>query len=226
MIPGLDIMALSGWLLLASNQQVCSMTKAPNIVVTPSTAPIQYEFNLTSDQLTAIKSNTVSPYAPGTDTTTQGLRHDKPQFEYYVSVYRAEDTQRQTACFWYDKVEVKIKLAPKIYVAKEQSGKRCRDEIVKHELKHVDTDRRVINNHARNVGIAIQNAVNEIGVIGPYNVHEKDRVNKQLQEHIKSAIQSQESLLYRDMRNEQSKIDSLEEYERVNAICRNEQSRR
>ena len=221
MIPGLDIMAFSGWLLLASNQQVCSMTKAPSVVVNPITAPIQYEFNLGSEELDKIKSNTVSPYAPGTDTTTKGLRHDKPEFQYSVSIYRAEDHQRQTACFWYDKVEVTIKLSPKIYVAKEQSDKRCRDEILKHELKHVEVDRRVINNYARNIGIAIQNSVNEIGVIGPYNLHEKDKVNESLKAHIKSAIESQELLLYRDMRNEQSQVDSLEEYERVSAICRN-----
>ncbi len=220
MFPGLDLLTAAGLFILTSESMTCTVPHAPRIMVTPSSAPIQYEFSLSSEELDRFQSNTVNPYAPGTDVTTGGLRHDRPQIKTEVQWGTMHDPLRDTMCFWYQSITVNIDLSPKIYVAKENDNKTCRAAILEHELKHVDVDREVINEYARTIGLAVKQAVDGVGAIGPYNRHEAEGIQKKLVEHIKAAVDSQKFLLYQEMARRQGQVDTLEEYERVNQICR------
>ena len=216
---GLDIATVASLLVLANAPVTCNVPKAPQISVDPVSAPIEYELGLTTEQLSAFKSNTVNPYAPNVDTTTGGLRHDRPRITTEVEWGVAQIAQRQIACMWYETITVKIELSPKIYIAKDFGDSRCHSAIMEHEIKHVEVDRAVINRYAYDIGMSVKAAVDEIGAIGPYNFHELEGVREQLVNHIKTAVDSQKFKLHQEMAREQAKIDSLEEYERVNKIC-------
>ncbi|MCB9996591.1 MAG: hypothetical protein H6869_09165 [Rhodospirillales bacterium] len=217
---GFDAATVAGLLILAGNTMLCSVPAAPAISVVPTTAPVAYEFNLTSEELGRFKSNTVNPYDPGTDTATGGLRHDRPAIKTRVQWGIQQDPARQTACLWYDKIEVTIELSPKIYIASERTKDSvCRDAIIDHELKHVDVDRDVINKYAMDIGLAVKDAVDGAGAMGPYNYHQLDTVKKQLVGHITAAVESKKLLLHQEMARRQAGVDSLEEYERVSKIC-------
>ena len=216
---GLDLATAAGLLVLAGSTVQCTVPHAPQIVIDPTTAPIEYEFGLTEADLGQFKSNTVNPYAPGTDTATGGLRRDHPSFHTEVKWGTQSYPDRQIACLWYDSIHISITLSPKIYVAKEHSSSACHEAILEHEKKHVAVDRAVINKYAEAIGTAVKQAVDEIGAMGPYNYSELEGVRKQLVSHIYSAVDSQKFLLYQEMAHRQGEVDSLEEYERVSKIC-------
>lgn len=217
---GFDVMTAAGLLILAGNTVQCAVPRAPQITVTPLSAPVQYEFSLSAEELGRFKTDTISPYAPGVDTSTGGLRHDRPEVRTEVrwGVMNYEDLK--ISCLWYENINVTIDLSPKIYVASDNSNSpACRDAIINHELKHVSVDREIINSYAQSIGVAVKQAVDGIGAMGPYNYHELEEVRNRLIGHIEAAVESRKFLLYQEMSRRQAAVDSLEEYEYVSKIC-------
>ena len=216
---GFDLTLMAGFLVLAGNTVQCTVPAPPQIIVNPVSAPVQYEYGLSREQLGSFKSSTVNPYAPGTDTATGGLRHDRPVVKTSVHWKTMTYPDQNVSCLWYDKIEIAIELQPKIYVAKENNNPICRNAILDHEHRHVAVDRAVINRYAANIGKAVKTAVDSIGAMGPYNAHEMEDVRQNLVHHIESTVDAQQMMLHQEMKREQTKVDSLEEYERVSKIC-------
>jgi hypothetical protein len=221
MIPGLDIITAAGLLTLAAtggNIPACTVPKAPTISINATTQPIRYDYSRTQEQLGAIRSDTVNPYAPGTDTATGGLRQDAPQLSMNVRVgYRG--VPGGPTCFWYDSVTVNIQLNPVIYIARENQGGDCGAAIMEHEKKHIAVDHRVSNSFAASVGDVVRKAVNEAGALGPYNADRIEETQKMMIDHIQSAVKSRQLSYETDMRRQQAQVDTLAEYERVSKIC-------
>lgn len=221
---GLEAIAKTGLLVLASSAVECVVPEAPQITVSPASAPIAYEYNLSGLELDKLKSNTVNPYAPDTDTTTGGLRQDKPEIRTEITWGSRHYPDRDVVCMWYKTVKVSINLNPKIYIASEnKDSPACREAIRGHELKHVELDRKIINQYAKDIGESVKDAVDRIGAMGPYNSHQQEDVKEKLIQHIETAVDSHRFLLYQDMSKRQATIDSYDEYQRVNAICEKEE---
>jgi hypothetical protein len=110
-------------------------------------------------------------------------------------------------------------LQPKIYIAKEFNIGRCGREVMAHEKKHVHVDRVVMNKYTKQMGLAIQNAVNRAGVIGPFQSGRTEEFQNKMFDNIKSALTSIELSMQNEMNIKQQQIDSHEEYERVGKHC-------
>jgi hypothetical protein len=216
---GLDLTIAGSLLIMAGNTVACTVPRPPNIIVNPVTNAIQYEYMMTSEELNKYTTSTVSPYAPNVDSTTGGLRHDRPKITTEIQWGRMDDSSRGLSCLWYDTIRVTIELSPKIYIARDKQFRRCKQEIIDHEVRHVDVDRQVINKYSQAIGLAVKNAVDKVGAMGPYNQHEIEHIQNNLVSHIHAAINSQKLLLFQEMSREQAKVDSLEEYERISRKC-------
>ena len=203
----------------AQKPTTCPISKAPIINVRPQTKPIQYDKTKTSAQLSSLKSNTISPYGLGVDQTTGGLRHDQPTMSTQMKFNILTNPQTQTICLSYDTINVDIQLQPKIYIAKEFNTGRCAREVLEHEKKHVNVDRKVINKYTRLMGLAIQKAVNSVGAVGPFPVSRSEELQKMMSGHIESALASVQLSMTNEMNTRQQQVDSLEEYERVGQYC-------
>lgn len=199
----------------------CNVPKAPAIRVLPQTADIKYDYSKTTEELTAWQSNTVNPYAANLDTSTGGMRADRPEIRSSIKMGTMTYPSLAVGCMWYESVTVDIKMNPVIYIAREFQQEPCRSAIMEHEVKHVRVDREVMNKYAAEIGRAIQSAVNQAGALGPFNVNEMPRHQEAYINHVRSAINSQELMLTKEMRTKQGQVDSLEEYERVSKICKN-----
>lgn len=220
MLPGLE-MAASGLMVLANAAPLqCAVNRPPVVRVTPVSDPVRYDFSRSEKELTALRTDTVNPYAPGTETVTEGLRYDRPVIRTSVRQSTITYPDRGIFCMTFAEIDINIQLSPVIYIARENAAGACRDAVLGHEQKHVKVDREIMNEYAGRIGQAVMAAVNEIGTVGPMNVGQEATAQSSMNEHIESAIRSQELPLYQDMRRRQAEVDSLQEYERVSAICR------
>ena len=218
------VMLVSGIGSVHASPVPCYVPKAPKININPITQPIEYDYSKSQEELTAMQSSTVNPYAVNVDTATNGLRQDTPVTQMEVSL-GSKGYAGDVFCMWYDTINVTIQLQPKIYIAEEFKSGRCHDAILEHEKKHIAVDHEVINKYSQDIGQAILSAVNSAGAMGPYNRYELPEMQDLMVEHIKSAVSSKELFLKEDMRRRQSQIDSLEEYEAVSVICSPEQEK-
>lgn len=197
----------------------CTMNQAPIINITPQTKKIQYDKTRTSAELSQLKSNTISPYGINADQTTGGLRHDRPTMTTTMKFNVLTDPRTQTICMSYNTINVDIKLQPKIYIAKEFNSGRCAREVLEHEKTHVTVDRQVINKYSQKMGTAIQRAVNDAGVIGPFPIARAKEIRQMMSSNIESALASVKLAMANELNTRQQQIDSLEEYERVGKYC-------
>lgn len=197
----------------------CQLNKAPVINITPITKKIQYDMSKTSAQLTAMKSDTISPYGLNIDTTTGGLRHDQPSMEYEIKYDILTNTRNQTFCISYNQIDISIKLQPKIYIAKEYNVGKCGKMVLGHEKKHVTTDRWVTEKYAKKMGKAVQQALKSTSVSGPFPVARLEEIQEAMSQYIQSATDTVKLQMTNEMNIRQQHVDTLEEYERVSAYC-------
>jgi hypothetical protein len=154
------------------------------------------------------------------DSVSGGLREDRPQVRTELTWNIRYEERSRIGCMSFDKVNVTIHLKPKIYVAREFNVGQCREEILVHERKHVEVDRKVMNKYAVAIGNALQKTVNDIGPIGPFHMDRVEEMKSSVTARIERAIDEQTALMDADMRREQAKVDTLEEYRRVSGFCR------
>lgn len=220
---GLDILTAGSLMLLSGggSDVVCTVRHAPQVSVTPQTQEISYDYDQTSAALSAMKSDTVSPYAPDADVTTGGLRADRPETRIEVRWNILEYPVLGLVCLSYDRVDITTTLKPKIYIAKDfTTDRRCKAAILEHEKKHVLVDRQIINKYAPKIGQAVKDTIDEAGALGPYKKDELDHWQKQMIEHVEAAAARHRLQMEKEMRARQAEVDSLEEYNRVSKICR------
>jgi hypothetical protein len=218
---GLDILTASGLLIFAATPPIqCVVPRAPVITVNPTTTEIQYDFSKNGEEIAALgQTDTISPYSMKVDKVSLGLRVDKPEFKYHIELGRDYYEEKDAVCLWYEQIEINIELKPYIYISHDTVEGTCREEVVAHEEKHVEVDRRVINDYSRKVGQAVAEAVNKAGAMGPVRMQRLESTQELMFDHIEAVVKSHDLELQREMRKQQALVDTLEEYERVNNIC-------
>lgn len=220
MISGPDILAIPFAAMLASSSLTCTLPEPPEITVRPVSNAIVYNYSRSAADLTRVRGDAATPYAPGTDAVSGGLREDSPVITTKMNWGVQSYPQLKQGCMWYDTIDVEIKLSPRIFIAREFNQGVCRDAILEHEKHHVDVDRKVMNKYAIQIGKAIQAAVNKSGVSGPFNTADMEKVKQQSTRRIEAVIEAQEALLLKEMAVLQGQVDSLEEYKRISEICK------
>jgi hypothetical protein len=199
----------------------CVVPALPIIKVDPVSDEIRYDYSMSSRELTQKQNGAAySPFPPGTDTATGGLREDHPVISYSIDVGGLEYPKLQQACLWYKTVNVKIQLSPHIYIAREYNDAGpCREAIMAHELHHVDVDREMMNKYSNIIGQAAQDVVIKAGAVGPVNHEKVESTRQDLLDRVKAAITAAEEPLKIEMHDRQAQVDSLEEYKRISEIC-------
>lgn len=191
----------------------CKIDKIPSVDIELKSEEIIYDFDRSAAELNAIRG-------VGVDATTGGLRKDNQSVVLSHLSWMFQEHQRtNTGCLSFDRIVVTIQLRPEIYIAREYTQGQCRDEILRHEQRHVEIDRMVVNKYARLIGESVQGAVDRTGILGPFPIQnlqgEKDRTSHLIQDTIRQQTQA----MQREMRIRQAELDTPEEYERVSRIC-------
>lgn len=218
----LDITTTTSMLLLAAaGENPCAQNKPTAININPTTKDIAYDYNQDLAAIQNVKVDTVNPYGLHSATMTQGFMKGAIKVAPSVKLGYQVAPRMGTACLWYEDITVNIEIDPTIVVAKEVAADSCMGKaVLEHELKHIDADRMLVNKYARIIGEKIQGTLGRIGYrVGPVPAAQAEQTAKEMQEDLFALVESEYRVMEKERMMEQSKIDSLDEYERVSALC-------
>ena len=218
---GIDPVILSSMLILAGNTITCPAHDPTEINVIPHTAKVMYDYTNSLGQLQSYKTDTVDPYEFQGQTITQGFMKGQIELRHKIMFGQVKEERSGYGCLWYDTIDIRLNIDPKIFIAKELSKDKCmRESIIEHELKHVRVDREIVNKYAKSMGQSVYNALKSRGFsVGPIRVDRMEEVKSKMQRVVKQVLELEYKKLGIERRERQRAVDSLDEYERVDNEC-------
>ncbi|MFP4387258.1 MAG: hypothetical protein ACLFRA_08670 [Alphaproteobacteria bacterium] len=88
-------------------------------------------------------------------------------------------------------------------------------------------DREIVNKYANSMGKNVYNALKSRGFsVGPLPVERMDEVRSKMQRVVQQVLELEYKKLGIERQERQRAVDSLEEYERVDALCPNFEKRK
>lgn len=93
------------------------------------------------------------------------------------------------------------------------------DSILEHEMKHIRIDRVLLKKYKDILERDLKNIVSRVGVVGPVSSSSAERARAKMMRIIEKTVSTRTEAMYAERRHLQQAVDSLEEYERVQARC-------
>ncbi|QQR68287.1 MAG: hypothetical protein IPI58_05355 [Alphaproteobacteria bacterium] len=104
-----------------------------------------------------------------------------------------------------------------VYVARELPRRSCPfNEVLKHEAKHVDTDRRLLNEKATWIKNEIMNAADKVSRV---QVGHPDALQQDMQGSLHATIERIHDIVQAERRERQAEVDNPAEYARIGRTC-------
>lgn len=164
--------------------------------------------------------STVSPYSHNHLTQVNGLMRGKAEIETNVSVSWRTNQSTGKGCFWYQEIDVAIKLAPTIYVASEIEPQSCMyDQVLKHEFEHVNIDRKLSNKYAKIFEQNLYNFVRQNVKQTPQPAYQSTQIKDEMVDALDREITRLNDQMQKERLTRQAQIDTLHEYEKVSKAC-------
>ena len=223
-MPLFDPLTLAAAMTLASANvsQLCQMPAPTQINVVPRAEPVKYDYSQPRAMLQAQKIDTVNPYGYNTTSHTTGYMQGSIQLKHSVEMGHKFLPRYNAYCIWYKTVNLNIEVDPTIVIAKEETEDKCRLNAVRdHELKHVNVDREIVNKYGRTMGQKVYDGLKSRGFMaGPIPAAQAEAVIARMQTTIGQLIDLEYQKMQIERQERQQGVDSLEEYERVNNVCK------
>ena len=219
---GLNILGVGSLLVLANGLPGwCLPDEPPEINVIPVTEEVTYDYAKNTGQLSQFDI-AHSPYEPGTPTRVKGLHSGKIKFTTQFEVATKLNQKTGQVCMYYKTIDVNFHIDPTIYITNEHQEGTCEHAAIhEHEMKHLMTDRQVINDYSAWIGEAIYDDLHRYGYIwGPLNREETQTTFDEMKTSLTSLVKPMIGRMTEDRAARQAAIDTIEEYERVSNACR------
>lgn len=218
---GLDYL-VAGHLHLAAADIKCQLKKAPRIEVAASDTTVQYDHSKRKEELDAIGSDTKSPYGANVRSHVGGLMSGEVRVSQNIRIMQETYPTMGAGCLFVDSVTVNIHIKPIIYIAREfEKGSCMYGAIMEHEKKHIAVDRKIINKYTNLIVHALDAGLKQMGYAqGPYRTGQLEIEQKRMQDVSQAIVQRFSSQMTEERKRLQQQIDNLQEYNRVNNMCR------
>ena len=198
----------------------CRPAVVPSVKITSDTDRIKWVYGKSKKQLDQQQIDTINPYGNNVITDVGGLMQGGIKMEERMQFGTLTNQRTNQTCMYYNSIEMSFHIYPTIYIASEYRQGTCMHNAIRqHELKHIATDRDIVNKYSRAVGIAIQNEIKRQNVYGPVPADQVSAVQQQMKARMEQILTSYSDAMDAERRSRQQKIDSLAEYERVNNLC-------
>lgn len=205
----------------AAGSGACDMAPPTRINVLPETAEITYDYSQRLAKIQEAQIDTVDPYGIHSNSITQGFMEGQISMKREVEMdYKVVNGGRDV-CLWYKTINVHIHIDPKIVIAKEVKSDRCMyDAVLEHEHKHIDVDREIVDAAAQEIGKDLYDGLSVSGfVVGPISTDQAKSTAKTMVGRVMDITQKNYTRMAAARAQAQGHVDTLEEYERVKALC-------
>jgi len=221
MLPFDPITLGTAAILVSGNNQLCQIPKPTQINIVPKSAPVKYDTSQTIAQLQEHDIDTINPYGFGTQSHTNGFASAAIRVGLDIKIDHKELQPYNAYCIWYEEITLTIEIEPEIVIASEIASDECKFAAVnEHELKHVNVDREVVNKYARTMGQKLFDGLSQRGFIaGPVSKDNAQNTYTRMQQTVFQLIELEKKKLQIERAERQQAVDSLEEYQRVSALC-------
>lgn len=226
-------MALLGLLVFASESSHardfyrCLAPKPTDISVKPISQPVRTDASKSLAQLANKEVDTINPYGFGGQSITQGIMQGNIRMQAKVSISNRYIPTFDAFCVWYDAIEVTLTIQPTIFIATEVYRDRCmRDAVMEHEMIHVRVDREIVNKASQDIGRKLYTELSKRGFVGgPIPEDQVQSVYDRMQRTVEQLVEHEQKKMSLARADAQAAVDTLEEYQRVQAICAGRKSK-
>ena len=202
-------------------QNWCKLSKPPQVVIKTDTDKINWFFNYSQAQLNNFDVDTINPYGNSIHTDVGGLMKGGINMTQTMRFNTITHKGLNQSCVFYDIVRVDFKIEPNIYIAREYPPGSCKHNAIKgHELKHINIDRLIVNKYAALAGRTIKAEIDKRALYGPVSIAQEDQMAKLMQGRMELILRTLNKQMEDERRTRQQAVDNLQEYERVNNLCR------
>lgn len=219
---GIDPVTAGTMLILAaSSKNFCKMPQPAEINVIPSTEEVEFDYSQSMMELQNYGVDTVNPHEFGGISVTQGFMQGAIRMEPEVKLNYKHYPRYDAVCIWYESINIRIEIDPKIVIASEVADDRCMGEAVEeHEMKHVKVDRRIVNKYARIMGEKVFKGLQERGFISePVRSQYAKQLADRMQKTVFQIVEHEYKKMDLERAELQQAVDTKDEYDRVQALC-------
>ena len=218
---GLDYI-VAGYFHLAAADIKCNLKKAPQINVSASDTRVKYDHSQTQEQLDKVGVDTVSPYGKNVQSHVGGLMSGEVSVSQNIRILQESYPSLNTGCLYVDSIKVNIHINPTIYIAKDYPKTGCMyNAIMEHERKHIQVDRMIVNKYTNIVVRGLDAALKKIGYThGPFSQGRLQFEQEKIQQYTQDIVRQYSDQMSAERQKLQQQVDTLQEYERVQAKCR------
>lgn len=194
---------------------------AASVILQPSEQPIHTNFTLNHQQMNIQGAGALKN--PMAGEMVGGLAHGIISSNVEISYLNSSITQNGQAwgCAVIDKVVAHLDYQPNIFISREyQPGTCYHQAVMAHEMKHVVTDRQILQQFAPRMRAAFAETVQKIGVQGPVPLTQLPQLDEQIKNTLQAAMSNVMNVLKAERDQRQAMVDTPSEYARVQALCR------
>ncbi|HEY8191396.1 MAG TPA: hypothetical protein VIG74_03145 [Alphaproteobacteria bacterium] len=205
-----------------AGEAVCAGLPAPVIDVKLSYGEVAFDTKRSMDELAGLRIDTASPWPEAYHTGVGGVMQGAISANHNIRFNRARDVKTGRGCVWFDRVEVTLRLDPKIYIARDLQNKECWfREVFAHEAKHIEEDRALLEKYRRVFAQALTFAFADTRdyAVGPIGASGMDTVRDYLENNVVDAVGGLMNRLMRERAQRQQGIDSIGEYIQISRRC-------
>lgn len=201
---------------------VCPQREAGTVNIIWSSDAVKYDFSQTQSQLDRKEVDTKNPYDRSVKTHVGGLMSGGINVKSTVEVATMTYPRSRVTCQWVEKVNLTIAIDPTIFIAKEHPRGSCKHRaILEHEMKHVYVDREIVKEYAPILKRHLEQAIIKVGIVGPKPERRAPEFHQKILEYMEARLKDVTDRMYKERRQRQQQVDSLQEYQRVAAMCSN-----
>lgn len=201
----------------------CEPRLPPEITISIDEKPVVFDAKTPAAELSKQKSDTVSPLPSSFHAETGGLITNVISLGHNITFGQVVFGKDKKACLWFKKIDITLRMEPKIYIANDYQDKPCwYASVFDHESKHLDIDRRLLADHA-------QRFKEYLTLL--YTEHPRDytangvavKKQKAMQKTMDETLTATLKVLFDSMMSErghlQQELDSYGEYAHINFNC-------
>jgi hypothetical protein len=164
--------------------------------------------------------STQSPYGKDGFTHVNGLMRGPMELSTKLNIAWQTNPELQENCFWYQSIDLTLRLRPVIYVASEIKRDRCYyNAIIEHEMKHVEVDRGLVRDYQNIIYDTIDNYVRQHGLVDQVPTGQEKEAQTQLAIALETELGKLHNRMHEERIIRQAQIDNVREYERVYEQC-------